>query len=129
MVKHTYKKLHRTTNRLKLIVKNDSTVCTSYMLATHHGTLNKKQLEAARRAIVRTIGKNARLSIHVKPNIPITAKSLESRMGKGVGKLKDLITVISPGDYLLSLKGVNNELAVIALNLAKKKLPIRVVIV
>lgn len=91
--------------------------------------INSRQIEAARRAMTRSIKRGGQLWINVFPDKPITAKPAETRMGKGKGNPEYWVAVVKPGRILFEMSGVERDAAVKALNLAAQKLPIKVRIV
>ena len=90
------------------------------------GRLNARQIEAARRVIVRTVKRGGRLWIRVFPDRPITAKPLEVRQGKGKGNVEYYAYMVKPGAMLFEISGVSEELARQAFKLAAGKLPFKV---
>lgn len=89
------------------------------------GRLTSRQIEAGRIAINRCIKRGGKLWIRVFPDKPITKKPLETRMGKGKGAPEEWVAVIKPGRIIFEMEGVQPEMAVKALTLAKHKLPVR----
>ncbi|MGQ9585444.1 MAG: 50S ribosomal protein L16 [Anaerolineae bacterium] len=87
--------------------------------------MTSRQIEAARRAIVRYVKRSGRLWIRVFPDKPATAKAAETRMGGGKGNLDHWVAVIKPGRILFELAGVREDVAREAMRLAAHKLPIR----
>ena len=85
--------------------------------------LTSRQIEAARRAMVRYIKRRGKIWIRVFPDKPITQKPAETRMGKGKGSVEYWVAVIKPGRVLFEMAGVEEELAREALRLAAHKLP------
>jgi large subunit ribosomal protein L16 len=90
------------------------------------GRLNARQIEAARRAIVRTVKRGGRLWIRVFPDHPVTAKPLEVRQGKGKGNVEYYAYMVKPGAMLFEISGVSEEMARTAFHLAAGKLPFKV---
>lgn len=84
-----------------------------------------RQIEAARRAIARHMKRVGRLWIRVFPDVPVTSKPAEVRMGKGKGSVEYWITRVAPGRILFELEGVPEEVARGAFELASAKLPIK----
>src|SRR5438034_8390883 len=84
-----------------------------------------RQIEAARRALTRHMKRAGRVWIRVFPDVPVTKKPLEVRMGSGKGGIELWVTRVKPGRILFELDGVSVELAKEALALAAAKLPIR----
>ena len=85
--------------------------------------LTSRQIEAARRAMVRHIKRRGKVWIRVFPDKPVTQKPAETRMGKGKGSVEYWVAVIKPGRVLFEMSGVEEELAREALRLAASKLP------
>ena len=94
--------------------------------ATERGRLTARQIEAARRAMTRHIKRGGKIWIRVFPDKPITQKPLEVRQGKGKGNVEYWVAQIQPGKVLFEMEGVSKELAMEAFNLAKAKLPFKV---
>jgi large subunit ribosomal protein L16 len=91
--------------------------------ATEPVWLSSRQIEAARRAMVRYIKRRGKIWIRVFPDKPVTQKAAETRMGKGKGSVEFWVAVIKPGRVLFEMSGVEEELAREALRLAAHKLP------
>ena len=84
-----------------------------------------RQIEAARRAIVRHVRRRGKYWIRVFPDKPVTAKPAETRMGKGKGAVDHWVAVVKPGRIMFELSGVSEEMACEAMRLASHKLPIK----
>jgi large subunit ribosomal protein L16 len=93
--------------------------------ATSCGYLTSRQIEAARIAITRKTKRGGRVWIKVFPDKPLTKKPAEVRMGKGKGSVDRWVAVIKPGRVLFEVGGVERELSLQALRLAKYKLPVK----
>tara|TARA_Y100000590_G_scaffold469984_1_gene661132 strand:- start:8610 stop:9023 length:414 start_codon:yes stop_codon:yes gene_type:complete len=89
------------------------------------GRINSKQIEAARRAITREMQREGRVWIRIFPDIPVSKKPAEVRMGKGKGAVEYWACRIHPGRILFEVEGVSNEIAKKALLLGAAKLPIK----
>ena len=87
--------------------------------------MTSRQLEAARRAIVRYVRRGGKLWIRVFPDKPVTTKPAETRMGGGKGAVDHFVAVIKPGRMLFEIAGVEEDSAREAMRLAAHKLPIR----
>ena len=85
-----------------------------------------RQIEAARRAITRHIKRQGRLWIRIFPDVPVSSKPAEVRMGSGKGAPEYWVARVKPGRILFELDGVPGELARDAFARAAEKLPIRV---
>ena len=84
-----------------------------------------RQIEAARRAITRQMKRVGRVWIRVFPDVPVSKKPAEVRMGSGKGAPELWVVRVHPGRILFEIDGVSNELAREALTLAAAKLPIK----
>ncbi|MDH4320073.1 MAG: 50S ribosomal protein L16 [Desulfobulbaceae bacterium] len=87
------------------------------------GKMSAQQIEAARIAINRKVKRGGQMWIRIFPDKPITKKPAETRMGKGKGSPEYWVAKIQPGRILYELSGVEESLAVRALELAAAKLP------
>ncbi|MCS6843655.1 MAG: 50S ribosomal protein L16 [Caldilineales bacterium] len=87
--------------------------------------MTARQIEAARRAIVRYVRRGGKIWIKVFPDKPVTAKAAETRMGSGKGAVDHWVAVVRPGRVLFEIAGVDEATAREALRLAAHKLPIR----
>ena len=87
--------------------------------------LNSRQIEAARRAMTRSIRRGGKVFIRIFPDKPVTAHPAETRMGKGKGSPEYWVAVVKPNRVLFEIKGVPEELARKAMRLAAAKLPIK----
>lgn len=86
--------------------------------------INSRQLEAARKAIVREMKRKGKVWIRIYPNKPYTKKPLEVRMGKGKGAVEGYVAVVKPGRIMFELGGVDEATAKEALRKAAQKLPV-----
>jgi large subunit ribosomal protein L16 len=84
-----------------------------------------RQIEAARRAITRQMKRQGRVWIRVFPDVPVSKKPTEVRMGKGKGTPEFWAARVKPGRIMFEIDGVPVELAKEALRLGAAKLPIR----
>lgn len=84
-----------------------------------------RQIEAARRAITRQMKRQGRVWIRVFPDVPVSSKPTEVRMGKGKGAPEYWAARVHPGRILFEIDGVSPEVAAEALRLGAAKLPIR----
>jgi large subunit ribosomal protein L16 len=84
-----------------------------------------RQIEAARRAIVRHVRRRGKYWIRIFPDKPVTAKPAETRMGKGKGAVDHWVAVVKPGRIIIEIAGVPEDAAREALRLASHKLPIK----
>ena len=84
-----------------------------------------RQIEAARRAITRQMKRAGRVWIRIFPDVPVSKKPTEIRMGKGKGAPEFWAARVHPGRIMFEIDGVNEETAREALRLGAAKLPIR----
>lgn len=96
---------------------------------TVRGRITSRQLEAARRAINRYIKRGGKIWIRIFPDVPISKKPLEVRMGSGKGNVEYWIAKVQPGRMLYEMEGVSEETAREAFRLAAAKLPVQTVFV
>src|SRR5213593_1822225 len=87
--------------------------------------LTARQIEAARRALTRHMKRLGRVWIRVYPDVPVSKKPLEVRMGSGKGAPEYWVARVKPGRILFEVDGVSEPLAREALALAAAKLPIK----
>lgn len=88
--------------------------------------INSRQIEAARRAMTRSIKRGGQVWIKIFPDKVVTAKPAETRMGSGKGAPEYWVAVVKPGRILFEMSGVDREVANEAMKLAAQKLPIKV---
>ena len=93
--------------------------------AVDRGRITARQIEAARRAMTRHIKRGGKIWIRVFPDVPVTKKPLEVRMGKGKGNVEYWVCKVQPGRILYEMEGVSEEIAREAFRLAAAKLPIK----
>ncbi|MCK5555490.1 MAG: 50S ribosomal protein L16, partial [Alphaproteobacteria bacterium] len=93
--------------------------------ATSPQRITARQIEAARRAISRCIKRQGRLWIRIFPDVPVSKKPLEVRMGSGKGSPEFYVSRVKPGKIMFELDGVTREVAEEAFSLASAKLPIK----
>ena len=92
--------------------------------AITRGRITARQIEAARRAMTRHIKRGGKVWIRIFPDVPITKKPVEVRMGKGKGNVEYWVAKIQPGKVLYEMEGVSEDIAREAFRLAAAKLPI-----
>ena len=93
------------------------------------GKLSSQQIEAARIAIMRHIKRGGKVWIRMFPDYPVTKKPAETRMGSGKGAPEGWAAPVRAGRILYEVKGVELEVAKVALTRAMHKLPVKTVIV
>lgn len=89
------------------------------------GMITARQIEAARRAIARKIKRKGKIWIRIFPDLPITAKPIESRMGKGKGSVSHWVARVRGGSILFEVCGIPTHIAIEALRSGSKKLPMK----
>lgn len=92
--------------------------------AITRGRITARQIEAARRAMTRHIKRGGKVWIRIFPDVPVTKKPIEVRMGKGKGNVEYWIAKIRPGKVLYEMEGVSEKIAREAFRLASAKLPV-----
>ena len=102
----------------------------SYALkATEPERVTARQIEAARRAITRAMKRQGRVWIRIFPDVPVSTKPAEVRMGSGKGSPEYWVCRVKPGRVMFEIDGVSAETAREALTLGAAKLPIKTKIV
>lgn len=120
-----YRKQHK--GRVKGMAKGGTDInFGSYGLkAMAPGRVTARQIEAARRAITRHIKRAGRVWIRVFPDVPVSQKPAEVRMGKGKGSPEFWMCRVKPGRIMFELDGVEASIAERAFELASAKLPLK----
>ena len=93
--------------------------------ALEPGWLSARQIEAARIAMTRSIRRGGKVWINIFPDKPVTKKPAETRMGSGKGNPEFWVAVVRPGRILFELSFPDEEQAMVAMNKAIQKLPIK----
>jgi len=98
--------------------------------ALEPGWISSRQIEAARRAIVRAMRRRGKIWIRIFPDKPVTQRAAETRMGKGKGNVEYWVAVVKPGRIMFEVGGgLSEDIALESLRLAQYKLPIKTKIV
>lgn len=84
-----------------------------------------RQIEAARRAITREMKRAGKLWIRIFPDVPVSDKPAEVRMGKGKGAIEFWVARVKPGRIMFEIDGVSEEIARSAFALGAAKLPVK----
>ena len=92
--------------------------------ATEPERVTARQIEAARRAITRHMKRQGRVWIRIFPDVPVSAKPVEVRMGKGKGSTEYWAAKVKPGRIMFEIDGVSEVIAREALRLGAMKLPV-----
>ena len=94
--------------------------------ATEPERVTARQIEAARRAITRAMKRVGRVWLRIFPDVPVSKKPTEVRMGKGKGSPEFWAAKVKPGRIMFEIDGVSHEIAAGAFERAAAKLPIKV---
>ena len=86
--------------------------------------ITSRQIEAARRAMTRSVKRGGKIWIRIFPDKPVTKKPAETRMGSGKGAPDHWVAVVKPGRILFEMSGVAETEAIEAMRLASHKLPV-----
>lgn len=127
--KYKYRKQMKGRNRGKALRGNALTYGDIGIKALEHGRIDSRQIESARVAMTRHIKRAGKVWIRVFPDKPLTAKPLETRMGKGKGSVEKWVMNIKPGRMIYEMIGIDEPTAREALALAQSKLPFKTKIV
>lgn len=95
------------------------------LVAVEAGRLSARQLEAGRIAISRSVKRGGKLWLRIFPDLPLTKKPAETRMGSGKGNPELWVAKILPGRMLFEMNGVTREQAADAFRLCSHKLPFK----
>ena len=93
--------------------------------AVTRGRITARQIEAARRAITRSIKRGGKVWIRIFPDKPVSKKPLEVRMGGGKGNVEYWVAQVQPGRVLYEIEGIPEDQARDAMKLAAAKLPVQ----
>ncbi len=120
-----YRKMQR--GRLKGKAQRGNTVAfgTYGLQAVESHYVTSRQIEAARRAVVRYIRRGGKIWIRIFPSRPVTKRAAETRMGSGKGSVDHWVAPVRPGRVLFEMEGVAEDQAREAFRLAAFKLPMR----
>ncbi|MCX6039956.1 MAG: 50S ribosomal protein L16 [Caldilinea sp.] len=120
-----YRKLQR--GRLKGKAYRGSMVAFgTYGLQSVEGYyVTSRQIEAARRAVVRYVRRGGKIWIRIFPDRPVTKRAAETRMGSGKGSVDHWVAPVRPGRVILEIAGVQEDQAREAFRLAASKLPMK----
>ena len=121
----TYRKAHK--GRIKGIAKGGFSLTFGGfgLKALEPERVTARQIEAARRAITRAMKRQGRVWIRIFPDVPVSTKPAEVRMGSGKGSPEYWVCRVKPGRIMFEIDGVANETAREALALGAAKLPIK----
>lgn len=124
-----FRKMHK--GRIKGVAKGGTTLnFGAYGLkALEPERITSRQIEATRRAITRHMKRAGRVWIRIFPDVPVSKKPTEVRMGKGKGSVEYWACKVKPGRIMFEIDGVPENIAREALSLGAAKLPIKTRIV
>ncbi|MEK6807312.1 MAG: 50S ribosomal protein L16 [Pseudomonadota bacterium] len=91
------------------------------------GRITARQIEAARRVISRSMARGGKMWVRIFPDVPVTKKPLEVRMGSGKGNVEYWVAKVQPGRMLYEIEGISEKEAREAFRLAGAKLPVKTV--
>lgn len=120
-----YRRVHRGRMKGKSHRGNTLTYGDYGLQALEPSWITSNQIEAARRAMTRSIRRGGNIWVKVFPDKSVTRKPAETRMGSGKGSPEYWVAVVKPGRVLFEMKGVSEEVAREAMRLAAMKLPIK----
>lgn len=120
-----YRRVHRGRMKGKAHKGNSITYGDYGLQALEPAWITSNQIEAARRAMTRSVKRGGSVWIKIFPNKPVTEKPAETRMGSGKGSPEYWVSVVKPGRILFEMGGVSEEEAREAMRLAAHKLPIK----
>src|SRR5947207_1426308 len=120
-VKH--RKHHRGHTKGQATAGIDVTFGSYGLKAMENGWLSSRQIEAARRAMTRSIQRGGKIWIRIFPDKPITFHGNESVMGGGKGSVEYFVAVVKKGRIIFEMEGVTPSAAQEAMRLASHKLP------
>lgn len=92
--------------------------------ATDRGRLTAREIEAGRRAMTHFVKRGGKIWIRVFPDVPVTKKPLEVRMGNGKGNVEYWVAKVQPGSMLYEMEGVDEATARKAFRLAAAKISV-----
>ena len=120
-----FRKMHKGRNRGLAQRGSDVSFGQFGLKSLDRERISGRQIEAARKAIVRYLKRQGQIWIRIFPDVPITKKPLEVRMGKGKGSVEYYVAKVQPGTIVFEVDGVDIEAAREAFRLAASKLPVR----
>ena len=123
--KTKFRKAQKGRNR-GLAQRGSSIAFGSFALKTMEpGWITSRQIEASRIAVTRFMKREGKVWIRIFPDVPVTAKPIEVRMGKGKGSVDRWVAKIKPGRVMFEVDGVDEDVAMEALRLAAMKLSVK----
>ena len=124
---HTFRK---NSEKVGVATRGTTVAFGSYGLKAMEGArIMSNQIEAARKALSREVGKTGRVWIRIFPDMPLTKKPAEVKLGKGKGDLFGYCAPVKPGRMIFEVDGVTEEVARESLRKAGTKLPLKTKVV
>ena len=120
-----YRKVHRGRMKGRAINGTEITYGEYGLKALEPAWITSNQIEAARRAMTRSIRRGGKTYVTIFPDKPVTQKAAETRMGGGKGSPEYWVAVVKPGRIMFEMSGVPEHVAREAMRLASMKLPIK----
>jgi large subunit ribosomal protein L16 len=120
-----FRKMHKGRIRGQAKGGTDLTFGTYGLKAIEPERITARQIEAARRAMTRHMKRQGRVWIRIFPDVAVSSKPTEVRMGKGKGSVDFWAAKVKPGRIMFEIDGVTEEVAREALRLAAMKLPVK----
>lgn len=120
-----FRKMRKGRNRGNALAGNKVSFGEYGLKATTRGRVTARQIESARRAINRYVRRGGKVYIRIFPDVPITGKPLEVRMGSGKGNVEYWVAKVQPGRVLYEIEGVSEDVAREAFRLAAAKLAVQ----
>ena len=124
-----FRKVHKGRNRGLALRGSTVSFGSIALKSTERGRLTARQIEAARRAIVREMKRRGKVWIRIFPSKPYTQRPPETRMGKGKGNVEYYVAVVKPGRMMIEIAGMPSDEAMKALKMAQYKFSIKTKIV
>ena len=120
-----FRKMHKGSIKGKAKGGSDLNFGTYGLKALEPERVTARQIEAARRAMTRHMKRQGRVWIRIFPDVPVSKKPTEVRMGKGKGSVEYWAAKVKPGRVMFEIDGVTEDTAREALRLAAMKLPVK----
>ena len=121
-----YRKQQKGRNRGLALTGNKVSFGEFGIKSTELGRITARQIEAARRVISRSMSRGGKMWVRIFPDVPVTRKPLEVRMGSGKGNVEYWVAKVQPGRMLYELEGITEKEAREAFRLAGAKLPVKI---
>lgn len=122
-----YRKWHKPRRMNKGVATRINTIAFGDfgLVSQGHAWVSSRQIESARRVLIRYVRRGGRVLIRIFPDRPVTRKGSEVPMGGGKGAPDHFVCTVKPGTVMFELEGISEEKAKEALTLASHKLPLK----